>query len=411
VPRLINAVPKYRKHKQSGQAIVTLNGRDHLLGPHGTRVSKQKYDRLIAEWLARDRQPMVADGAGLTIAELAARYWAWSQIRHVRNGRPTPESYKIKTMLQHLLALYADHGTCEFGPRELKVVRQAMIDCGWSRRYVNTQVGVLCRMFKWAAIEGLIPAAVHAALALVDGLRRGESALVRERPRRHGVDDATVEATLAHLPPVVQAMIRLQQATGMRPGEVCILRPCDVDRSGEVWEYRPAEHKTAHRDHERLICIGPRGQEALRPYLLRAADSFCFSPSESVHWHRAERHARRTTPLSCGNVPGSNVAARPRRAAGDRYTAGSYRRAIQRACESAFPAPDDMSSDAAAVAAWRSEHRWSPHQIRHSLATRVRREFDIEAAKAVLGHSATNVTGIYAEVDRQRAVDVAKRIG
>ena len=45
------------------------------------------------------------------------------------------------------------------------------------------------------------------------------------------------------------------------------------------------------------------------------------------------------------------------------------------------------------------------------MATRVRKEFDIEAAKAVLGHAATNVTGIYAEVDRQRAIEVARRIG
>ena len=44
--------PSYRLHKQSGQAIVTLNGRDHLLGRHGTPESKDKYNRLIAEWIA-----------------------------------------------------------------------------------------------------------------------------------------------------------------------------------------------------------------------------------------------------------------------------------------------------------------------------------------------------------------------
>jgi hypothetical protein len=37
MPRLTNnRVPSYRLHKQSGQAIVTLGGKDHLLGqlPH-----------------------------------------------------------------------------------------------------------------------------------------------------------------------------------------------------------------------------------------------------------------------------------------------------------------------------------------------------------------------------------------
>ena len=57
MPRLTSAVPKYRKHKQSGQAIVTLSGRDFLLGPHGTQTSKLEYDRLVMEWLASGRSP------------------------------------------------------------------------------------------------------------------------------------------------------------------------------------------------------------------------------------------------------------------------------------------------------------------------------------------------------------------
>jgi len=49
-------VPSYRLHKQSRQAIVTLSGRDVLLGRHGTRESREKYNRVIAEWLAAGRQ-------------------------------------------------------------------------------------------------------------------------------------------------------------------------------------------------------------------------------------------------------------------------------------------------------------------------------------------------------------------
>lgn len=40
-------IPSYRLHKQSGQAIVTIAGRDHLLGKHDTPDSRRKYDRLI----------------------------------------------------------------------------------------------------------------------------------------------------------------------------------------------------------------------------------------------------------------------------------------------------------------------------------------------------------------------------
>ena len=51
MPRLSYTLPKYRKHRASGQAIVTLCGVDHYVGPHDTQTSKRQYDRLIAEWL------------------------------------------------------------------------------------------------------------------------------------------------------------------------------------------------------------------------------------------------------------------------------------------------------------------------------------------------------------------------
>jgi integrase len=42
MPRLqINQAPSYRLHRQSGQAIVTFNGRDVLLGAHGSPESRQ----------------------------------------------------------------------------------------------------------------------------------------------------------------------------------------------------------------------------------------------------------------------------------------------------------------------------------------------------------------------------------
>ena len=59
MPHIKNSVQSYRKYEQSGQAIVTLSGRDHLLGPHGTQASRAEYDRLIAEWLNRGRQPIL----------------------------------------------------------------------------------------------------------------------------------------------------------------------------------------------------------------------------------------------------------------------------------------------------------------------------------------------------------------
>ena len=51
MPRLKSALPKYRHHKASGRAVVTLNGDEIYLGPYGSSISRQQYDRLIGEWL------------------------------------------------------------------------------------------------------------------------------------------------------------------------------------------------------------------------------------------------------------------------------------------------------------------------------------------------------------------------
>jgi hypothetical protein len=51
------SIPSYRLHKASGQAIVTLSGRDYYLGGHGSPESRKKYNRLLAEYLASDKSP------------------------------------------------------------------------------------------------------------------------------------------------------------------------------------------------------------------------------------------------------------------------------------------------------------------------------------------------------------------
>ena len=45
VPRHKN--PTYRLHKATGQAVVTLGGRDIYLGRHGTPESQAEYDRIL----------------------------------------------------------------------------------------------------------------------------------------------------------------------------------------------------------------------------------------------------------------------------------------------------------------------------------------------------------------------------
>ena len=40
MPRMSSSVPKYRKHRASGQAVVTIGSRDFYLGRHGTKANR-----------------------------------------------------------------------------------------------------------------------------------------------------------------------------------------------------------------------------------------------------------------------------------------------------------------------------------------------------------------------------------
>ena len=60
---------------------------------------------------------------------------------------------------------------------------------------------------------------------------------------------------------------------------------------------------------------------------------------------------------------------------------------------------------------WQSEHRWSPNQLRHTAATRIRKEHGLEAAQAVLSHANADTTQIYAERDTEKAMEVARAMG
>lgn len=88
MPRLSNSVPKYRKHRASGQAAVTLGGRDIYLGPHGTKASKTEYDRLIGEWLASDRSPAFGVAiADITVGQLLVAYLRFAKLYYGEGKR------------------------------------------------------------------------------------------------------------------------------------------------------------------------------------------------------------------------------------------------------------------------------------------------------------------------------------
>src|SRR5262245_30612109 len=95
--------PSYRLHKSSGQAVVTLNGKDHYLGRFTSPESRDAYDRLLAEWLANRRLPCQSSSSPtdlISINELLLAYWEHVRHYYRKNGEPTSEQDTIRQALR-----------------------------------------------------------------------------------------------------------------------------------------------------------------------------------------------------------------------------------------------------------------------------------------------------------------------
>ncbi len=388
-----NRPPSYRLHKARKCAVVTIDGRNHYLGPYGSAESHEKYARLIAEWRLQSGHVLPTTGprrstSTLTINELILAYFRHAQSYYVKDGRPTSEQDNIRQALRFLRQLYGASRAAEFGPVALANVREAMIAARRSRKLINKDVNRIRGMFGWAVEHELLQVEVHEALRRLKGLLKGRSD-ARETEPVEPVAEESILAILPHLSPQVAAMIQLQHLCGARPQEVTSIKPCEVDTEGEVWLYQPRHHKMAHFDRRKVIMLGPKAQAILKPWLDRDPETYCFVPAETSAWNY-ERARRK-------NALGKSVAERntkPTKAsAGQKYTRHSYRVAIQRACKRA------------------EIEVWSPRQLRHTRATAIRQAFGLEAAKAVLGHTDTKITEIYAERDLELARKVMSEIG
>jgi integrase len=410
--------PGYRLHKPSGLAVVTLGGKDHYLGKHGSAESLAEYGRLIGEWMAgAGRARPAAAGADITVNELVLAYLHFADGYYRKNGRPTKEPGLLRLSYRPLREHYGHTLAREFGPLALKAVREAMIAAGTCRAEINRRVGRIVRAFKWATENELIPASVHHGLRTIAGLKKGRSEARESAPVRPA-PEAIVEAVRPYVSRQVWAMIQLQLLTGMRPGEVCRMRTRDVDRSGRLWVYTPEDHKTEHHGKQRRVYLGPNAQEVLRPWLRADPAAFLFSPREATEERHAGRSAARRTPLTPSQQARARKA-RPARSPAECYDARSYAHAVAAACARAFPHPglsgvpraDRTPAQRRELAAWRRRHHWHPNQLRHNAATRLRKEFGLDTARAVLGHSSPAVTEVYAELDQSNAAEAMERVG
>jgi integrase len=353
---MAHRIPKHCEHKPTGRGFVRLDGRQVYTGRWGTAEANAKYDKILAEWLASGRQRETERGTGATVLDLLAE---WERHPTTKASHWGDRTKALRRALERSAKGSLEPG--RFGPKAFLAMRQGLLEdrAGYCRNMVNETANHFRAFARWAVREELAPPAFLEGLRAVPSLRRGSPG-VRESEPVGPVPEAVLEATRRELPQPYLDMVDVQLLTGMRPGEVRTMRPGDVDRSGEVWLYRPRGHKNAWRGKGRCVAIGPRAQAILGPWLEKRG------PGEPVF-----RPKCRLRP----------------------YRAVSYLQAVYRAAERA------------------GVPKWGLNRLRHNAATRVRQEFGVEAAQVVLGHSRMRTSEIYAAVNEQKAADIARRIG
>lgn len=440
--------PKYCEHRRSGRAYVRVPGHRkpiYLEGKHGSAESVAHYHRLLAEVASNggvvpaQRGRTNDDPTGPTVAELIAAYF--TKYIMVRWGGESLDRRCTCSTIRHSLTLldelYGPTPAADFTTDRLIALRDAMISKGhgadgeehakYRRRTINAKTWHVICAFKWGAPRKLVDPSVYSALLTVGKLERDEVGdRVLERVPKKAVDDATVEATLPFCPPAVAAAVKLQRRTGMRSGELLIMRGVDIDttptsnaaragcpkcresggrcRDHACWIYRPTKFKGQWRDPSYIkeIPLGPRAQEIVRPLLHRAMAGYLFRPADA---HEQSNAAVRSTARP-------TVRRRPAKVAkqvGSHYTTSTYYQAVSRAVGRAEAAAHEARPDV--PAGTRLVPTWHPHQLRHAHATEVEQVRTLEDAAASLDHRSTDVTKRCAHERQLKARDVAAAVG
>lgn len=308
-------------------------------------------------WENATRQHRVAP-SGATVNDICDAY-VLHCAEYYRTGK---EALTCAGALRIFRELHGARPVGELTHLDMVRLRDAMLRSGrFCRSTINKYMAIISnRMMPWACDMGLMRPAVRVELSGVQPLKRGRSAARETRPVR-SVCDADVEATLAAMMPNTADMVRVHRLTGMRPEEICVLRWRDIDTTCVPWRYRPSRNKNEWRNQPRVVCIGPKARAILERH---RETEYPFSPVAAVYeWMMSKRAAAKSPSRQDRRDPHA------RRVPRDHWDTTSYTATISSACRRA------------------GVPHWTANQLRHALATQVRREFGLAAAAAVLGHS------------------------
>jgi integrase len=343
------SLPKYCLHRNSGQAYVSLGGKSIYLGKYGTEESRVKYNETVGRWVANGRKIQEVVSGSPTIGFVLDKYFDHATIYYRKRGRSTSEIRHIRTVSSRFRRLYGSEIASEYTPSRHKTLRQSWVQSGLSRVTVNRYARTVLRILSWAVENEYLDGTVVHSIREVAPLPKGRSE-ARETDPIGPAPEESFRAIVESGHRILADLIRVQLYTGARPGEVCEMRLQEIDRSGEIWIYRPTSHKTEHRGKSREIAIGPRSQEILAARVAR-----CRKDTDYLFHPRSN--------------PGSP------------YRERSYHETLRYQClKLGVP-------------------HFHPNQIRHSALTAIRRRFGLEGGRVVGGHSDAMTTSVYAQFD------------
>lgn len=421
-----------RRHKATNTARIVVDGKVHSLGRWGSPEAQDRYDTLMAAFIASGRTSLDAGRAvigrpgaaapatepppsrpakdatgGLTVGELAR---AW--LADIEANRPDCR----RTSLWHgaiaasrAVRPFATMPVAAFGSRALVEVQRRLIntpatvgkagDDGTpakakrlSRRYINDIVGRVRQLFHWGVLHELVPDDRVKALEIVPPLAKGQTA-ARDNPKRKPVKPSVVRATLPYLTAEVADLIWFIRLTGCRPSEARRMKLCRIrDRHKAVWRYVPKRHKTSHRGKQRHVPIGPEARAIVLKHTAGRSDrDYVFSPQMSVPVRKPRNGVISMEPR------------KPSPRVGRMFKKDAITRAVNRAIVRA--------NKARAAEGLRPLPHWTPYQLRYTRLREIRRRGGQEAAQATAGHSRATMTDHYAPANWGRAARFAAKHG
>lgn len=364
--------PPVKLHKASNRDYVLYKNVQHYLGPAGSAESRRNYAALLQRLAGADPNVTAApEPAGLAVAEVFAR-WLAEEAPKLANAH---EADCVGYAFGPALRLFARTPAADFDAGLLEEARDDMVVReGWAPCTVRHACSRVRRVWRWAERKRLVPRGSWANLRTLPPLPPHD-ARFRSRPEpRKAFSREEVEKALAFCVPPLAAALTFQFWTGCRSQDARRLKPGQIDRSGDVWGYRPPQHKGTWRGAGREVMIGPRCQEALVPWLEgKGPDEWAF-PCHA----RVPRSSRKTDWLRGEHCYSRQAYGRGAAAAGKRAGLGGF----QSYC------------------------------LRHSAKQRVAREMGLDFARSFLGQESLSVTDNYARArDSEMAREVARTLG